>query len=109
MKNFLKICIFPQEFKVWCFHYSSNLIYVETFWRHEFIEEFWHFTTRKKGGILGVLRARLSAPDWLVGSVRKILAEDHMYYNHYAIEFAFKKAMSLDTMAVVHFAISACK
>jgi hypothetical protein len=30
-------------------------------------------------------------------------------YNHYAIEFAFKKAMNLDTMAVVHFAISACK
>ena len=32
-----------------------------------------------------------------------------MYYNHYAIEFAFKKAMNLDTIAVVHFAISACK
>jgi len=28
------------------------------------------------------------------------------YYNHYAIESAFKKAMNLDTMAVVHFAIS---
>jgi len=31
------------------------------------------------------------------------------YYDHYAIESAFKKAMNLDTMAVVHFAISACK
>jgi len=47
--------------------------------------------------------------DWLVGLVQDILAEDHTYYNHYAIEFAFKKAMNLDTMAVVHFAISACK
>jgi len=49
------------------------------------------------------------ASGWLVGLVQKILAEDYMYYNHYAIEFAFKKAMNLDTMAVVHFAISACK
>jgi len=32
-----------------------------------------------------------------------------LYYNHYATEFAFKKAINLDTMAVVHFAISACK
>ncbi len=45
----------------------------------------------------------------LVGPFQKILTEDHMYYNHYAIESAFKKAMNLDTMAVVHFAISACK
>jgi len=45
----------------------------------------------------------------LVGLVQKILAEYHMYYNQYAIEFAFKKAMKLDTMAVVYFAISACK
>ncbi len=30
-------------------------------------------------------------------------------HNHYAIEFAFKKAMNLNTMAVSHFAISACK
>ena len=49
------------------------------------------------------------ASSWLAGLVQKILAEDHMYYNHYAIEFAFNKAMNLDTMAVVHFAISACK
>ncbi|MES0363833.1 MAG: hypothetical protein ABUK14_07780 [Desulfobacteria bacterium] len=47
--------------------------------------------------------------DWLVGLFQDILAEGHTYYNHYAIEFAFKKAMNLDTMAVVYFAISACK
>jgi len=41
--------------------------------------------------------------------VATILAEDYMYYNHYAIESAFKKAINLDTMAVVHFAVSACK
>jgi hypothetical protein len=29
------------------------------------------------------------------------------YYNHYAIESAFKNAVNLDTMAVVHFDISA--
>jgi hypothetical protein len=58
---------------------------------------------------LGVLGARLSALGWLVEPVQKILAEYHMYYNHYAIEFAFKQAMNLDTMAVVHFAISVCK
>jgi len=50
-----------------------------------------------------------TGPERLVGPFQKILAEDHMYYNHYAIESAFKKAMNLDTMAVVHFAISACK
>lgn len=50
-----------------------------------------------------------SDPDRLVGPFQKILAEDHMYYNHYAIESAFKNAMNLDTMAVVHSAISACK
>jgi len=46
---------------------------------------------------------------WLVGVVQQILVEDHMYFNHYAIEFAFKKAINLDTMADVHFAISARK
>ncbi len=50
-----------------------------------------------------------TGPERLVGPFQKILAEDHMYYNHYAIESAFKKAMNLDTMAVVHFAVSACK
>lgn len=45
----------------------------------------------------------------LVGPFQKILAEDHMYYNHYAIESAFKKTMNLDIMAVVYFAVSACK
>jgi len=47
--------------------------------------------------------------DRLVGPFQKILAEDHMYYKNGAIESAFKKAMNLDTMAAVHFAISACK
>jgi len=56
----------------------------------------------------GFSRVR-TGPDRLAGPVQKILAEDQMYYNHYAIEFAFKKATNLDTMAVVHFAISACK
>jgi hypothetical protein len=35
MKNFQKICIYPQEFKVWCFHQSSNLASVVTKWRHD--------------------------------------------------------------------------
>jgi hypothetical protein len=39
-----------------------------------------------------------TGPDRLVGPFQKILAEDHMYYNYYAIESAFKKAMNLDTM-----------
>ena len=50
-----------------------------------------------------------TGPERLVGPFQKILAEDHMYYNPYAIESAFNKAMNLDTMAVVHFARSACK
>ncbi len=64
--------------------------------------------SRKWGHLGGVGRGSVRC-DWLVGLVRDILAEDHTYYNHYAIEFAFKKAINLDTMAVVHFAISACK
>jgi hypothetical protein len=63
----------------------------------------------KTGLFLGASVCGTVCSDWLVGLVRKILAEDHIYYNHYAIEFAFKKAMNLDTMAVVHFAISVCK
>ena len=63
--------------------------------------------TRENGAIWGG-RGSVRC-DWLVGLVQDILAEGHTYYNHYAIEFAFKKAMNLDTMAVVHFAISACK
>ena len=31
------------------------------------------------------------------------------YYNYYVIESAFKNVMNIDTMAVVHFAISTCK
>ena len=55
-----------------------------------------------------VFRTR-TGPERLVGPFQKILEEEHMYYNHYAIEFAFKKPMNLDTMAVVHFAVSTCK
>jgi len=50
-----------------------------------------------------------TGPHSLVGPFQKILVENHMYYNHYTIEFAFKKAMNSDTMAVAHFAISASK
>jgi len=63
----------------------------------------------KMGPFWEHLFAARCASGWLAGPVQKILAEDHTYYNHYAIEFAFKKAMNLDTMAVVHFAISTCK
>ena len=74
---------------------------METFWSHEF---------SKNSDVLQLVgRVPFVYPDGLVGLVQDILAEDHTYYNHYAIEFAFKKAMNLDTMAVVHFAISACK
>jgi len=66
-------------------------------------------TTHENGAMFGRASCEHTGPDRLVGPFQKILAEDHMYYNHYAIEFAFKKAMNLDTMAVVHFAISACK
>ncbi len=31
-KNSQKIFVFRQELEVWCSHYSSNLISVETFW-----------------------------------------------------------------------------
>ncbi len=50
-----------------------------------------------------------NVPDRLVGPFQKILAEDLMYYNHYAIESAFKNAMNLDTMAVVYFDIKVYK
>ncbi len=63
----------------------------------------------RKWGYLGGRFCACTGPDWLVGPFQKILAEDHMYYNHYAIESAFKKAMNFDIMAVVHFAVSACK
>jgi hypothetical protein len=43
------------------------------------------------------------------GPVKKLPADDHMYYNHKATEFAFQEAVNLDTMNVVHFAISPCK
>jgi len=36
----LKYLFFQQKFEVWCFHQSSNLTSVESFWRHEFIKEF---------------------------------------------------------------------
>jgi len=39
VKIFQKILIFPREFKVWYFHYSSILRSVETKWYHEFAEE----------------------------------------------------------------------
>jgi len=63
----------------------------------------------RKWGHVWTCFCERTGPDRLVGPFQKILAEDHMYYNHYAIESAFKKAMNLDTMAVVHFAVSACK
>jgi len=45
MNNFKKCMFFWQIFEVWCFDQSSNLTFVETFWWHEFIEEFLHFAT----------------------------------------------------------------
>ncbi len=48
----------------------------------------------RKWGYLGGRFCARTGPDWLVGPFQKILAEDHMYYNHYAIESAFKKAMN---------------
>ncbi|MCK4825882.1 hypothetical protein KA005_59590, partial [bacterium] len=48
----------------------------------------------KRAVLRGVSCAR-TGPERLVGPFQKILAEDHMYYNHYAIESAFKKAMNL--------------
>lgn len=30
--NFQKMFVFRQKLEVWCSHYSSNLISVETFW-----------------------------------------------------------------------------
>ena len=53
VKNFQKIFVFRQELEVWCSHNSSNLTSVETFWSHEFVEEFWHCTTHENGAILG--------------------------------------------------------
>lgn len=41
----------------------------------------------------------------LAGTVKKLLKDDQMYYDHKGIEFAFQEAVNLDTMAVVHFAI----
>ena len=43
------------------------------------------------------------------GPVQKLLTDDHIYYNHKAIEFAFQEAVNLGTMAVDNFAISPCK
>ena len=33
VKNFQKTSVFRQNFEVWCFHQSSNLTSVESFWR----------------------------------------------------------------------------
>ncbi len=66
-------------------------------------------STHENEAMFGRASCERTGPDRLVGSFQKILAEDHMYYNHYAIESAFKKAMNLDIMTVVHFAINACK
>ena len=41
MKNFQKSFVFWQIFEVWCFHQSSNLASVETFW--------WQAVTYKSG------------------------------------------------------------
>jgi hypothetical protein len=66
-------------------------------------------STHENEAMFGRALCERTGPDRLVGPFQKILVEDHIYYNHYAIESAFKKAMNLDKMAVVHFAISACK
>jgi len=43
------------------------------------------------------------------GRVPKIPTNNHTYYSQWDIEFVFREAANLDTMAAVHFTLDFCK
>jgi hypothetical protein len=86
IKNSEKIFNFRQIFEVWCFHQSSNLMFVVSKWsqrvtwksrrfsaseRGDFWEEIWDFTAHENGVILGISLSGSVRSGWLAGLVQE--------------------------------------